>query len=58
MESLENIILPNIEITKCTTCLALNKLSLDRCPYVFFTFKMTLNVLNKYYETDNGKQAH
>ena len=58
MESLKKIILPPIEVTKCTTRLALNKLSLDCCRYVFVTLKMTLNVLKQQYETYHGKQAH
>jgi len=45
MESLEKIILPPIEVTKCITRLALNKLSLGCCPYVFVTLNVTINVL-------------
>ena len=37
MESLEKLILPTREATKCTTGLTLHKLSLDRCPYDIVT---------------------
>jgi len=47
MESHEKINLPEIEVTKCTTRLALNKLSLDCCSYVFVTLKMKINVLKQ-----------
>jgi len=47
MESFEKIILPPVEVTKCTTRLALNKLSLDCRRYVFVTLMMTINVLKQ-----------
>ena len=58
MESLEKIILPPIEVTKCTTRLALNKLSLDCCPYVFVTLKMTINVLKQTVWNISRQTAH
>jgi len=48
MESLEKILLPNPEITKCTTGLTLHKISLDRCRSAFVIWKMAFNVL-KYF---------
>jgi len=41
METLEKIIIPPIEFNKCTTRLALNKLTLVGCPYVL----VTLNII-------------
>jgi len=58
MESLEKIILPTTQVTKCTTGLTLHKLSLDRCPYVLLLERCHLTFSNKQYETDHGKQTH
>jgi len=55
MESIEKII-PPIEVTKCTTRLALNKLSLDCCPYVLDTINIIFDTV-KQMERNKSRQT-